>query len=258
MADEIVLHGIVLSAAPQSEYDKRLVILTKERGRITAFAQGVRRSTSPLVSKTQMFVMGEFALIPGRNAYRLTGIDADDYFHELTADIDAYCYASYFCDVMGFMTHEGDRAADYLNLLYVSLCALRKGQMSARLIRYTYELKLMDVFGQGLQSFHCPVCGRTEITNVFDAAAGGVLCNECRHMAKKPVHLSDDAVYTIQYINGSPLGKLYSFTVSDGVLAELGNVTRQFMDMYVDRHFKSADIIDSLNFKYSDKISYEP
>lgn len=246
MADEIELHGIVLSAAPQSEYDKRLVILTKERGRITAFAQGVRRSSSPLVSKTQMFVMGKFSLIPGRNAYRLTGISVDDYFHELTADINAYCYASYFCEVMGYMTHEGDRAADYLNLLYVSLCALRRGQMSAGLIRCTYELKLMDVFGQGVQSFHCPICGRTEITNVFDAAAGGLICSDCRSKAEKPVHLSDDAVYTIQYINGSPLNQMYNFNVSDGVLKELANITGQFMAMYVDRHFKAADIIDSL------------
>ena len=69
-------------------------------------------------------------------------------------DIDAYCYASYFCEVMGFMTHEGDRAADYLNLLYVSLKALEKGQMPAKLIRCVYEIKLMDVFGQGIQSFH--------------------------------------------------------------------------------------------------------
>lgn len=75
---------------------------------------------------------------------------------------------------MGFMTHEGDRAADYLNLLYVSLKALEKGQMPAKLIRCVYEIKLMDVFGQGIQSFHCPVCGKAEVSNVFDAASGGL------------------------------------------------------------------------------------
>ena len=142
MREEVTLHGIVLSSSLQSEYDRRMVVLTKERGRITVFASGVRRGTNPLQSKTQMFVMGSFTLIPGRDSYRLVNIDVDEYFHQLTMDIDAYCYASYFCEVMGFMTHEGDRAADYLNLLYVSLKALEKGQMPAKLIRCVYEIKL--------------------------------------------------------------------------------------------------------------------
>ena len=246
MREEIVLHGIVLAGSPQSEYDRRLVILTKERGRITAFASGVRRSTNPMQSKTQMFVMGSFTLIPGRDAYRLTAIDVDDYFHKLTADIDAYCYASYFCEVMMYFTHEGDRAADYLNLLYVSLKALEKGVMPSKLIRCVYEIKLMDMFGQGIQSFHCPICGNDELTHIFDAASGGILCGECSSRAKNPVRLSEDAVYTIQYINGALLGKLYNFNVSPSVLDELVAVTKSFMDMYVDRSFKAAQIIDAL------------
>ena len=246
MREEIVLHGIVLAGSPQSEYDRRLVILTKERGRITAFASGVRRSTNPMQSQTQMFVMGSFTLIPGRDAYRLTAIDVDDYFHKLTADIDAYCYASYFCEVMMYFTHEGDRAADYLNLLYVSLKALEKGVMPAKLIRCVYEIKLMDMFGQGIQSFHCPICGKDELTHIFDAASGGILCGECSARAKNPVHLSADAVYTIQYINGALLGKLYNFNVSPSVLDELTTVAKSFMDTYVDRSFKAAQIIDAL------------
>ena len=72
--------------------------------------------------------------------------------------------------------------------------------MPAKLIRCVYEIKLMDVFGQGIQSFHCPVCGKAEVSNVFDAASGGLLCDGCKGRAKHPLHLSDDAVYTIQYI----------------------------------------------------------
>lgn len=116
-----------------------------------------------------------------------------------------------------------------------------------KLIRCVYELKIMDIFGQGLQSFHCPICGSDKLTRIFDPLSGGILCENCRSKAKKSIHISEDARYVLQYINGATLGNLYNFTVSDSVLEELMMIAKEFLAVYVDRKFNSVEIIESLS-----------
>lgn len=243
MRDKIELTGMVLSSTLVGDYDKRLVILTKERGKITAFARGARKPNSPYLGISEPFNFGTFVLLEGFDAYRLVGGTVKEYFREVKNDIEGICYGTYFCEVLEYLCVEGIGDLNMLNLLYVTLKALNKPDIPNLLIRRIFELKALVYDGEAMAAFSCVKCGKREVTT-FYPAGNGLLCNACKSQDESS--LQESTVYTLQYIISTNLEKLYTFQVSDTVLQELDSVIHAYFEHHVTKKFHSLEILSSL------------
>ena len=213
MREQISVTGMVLMAAPVGEYDRRLVILTRGRGKITAFARGVRRPGNQLMAAAAPFVFGKFLLYEGRDAYTLAGAEVENYFREIAGDMEAACYGSYFLELADYYGRENIDATETLRLLYQSLRALLKPSVPNRLVKPVYELKLMEINGEYRE---LPL-GR----------------------------LNDSTLYAWQYVLAAPVESLYTFTLTDQVLGEFVRRVEQNKERSIDQTFHSLDILNA-------------
>lgn len=206
--------GIVLSSRPIGESDRRIVLLTKEKGKIACFARGARRQGSMLMS-AGAFCFGSFRIYAGRSSYVMTECRIQNYFRFLSENVEGALYGSYFLEVMDYVTRENNDETELLILLYQSLRALESESLDNRLVRAVFEIKTVMLEGE----FPMPE----------DAG-----------------RYSEGAVYTIQHIASGRASSLYTFRVSDEVLTELEEIAGRAMRKSLSHKFVSLDILKAM------------
>lgn len=206
---------MVLKTGNLGEYDRRLVLLTRERGKITVFARGARRQNSRFLAVCTPFSFGEFKLYEGKSAYNLMDATVLNYFEELRIDYAGACYGVYFLEIADYYGRENNDEVELLKLLYQSLRALMNPHIEHRLVRYIYEIKA--------------VCVNGEFPGIVNDSG-----------------YQESTLYTVHYIETSSIEKLYTFTVSAEVLSELQEIAKRLRTQYIGGNFKSLAILEEM------------
>ena len=211
---DVTVTGMVISSMPIGEYDRRLEILTAEFGRISAFARGARKPSSPLVACSRSFAFGSFTLFQGRSTYTLSSAKISEFFEALSSDFELNCYGSYFLETAKYFSRENLRADDMLKLLYMSLKAIQLESLENRLVKAIYEIKLLDING---------------ILKLPDKNT-----------------MSETCAYAVEYVKNNPTGKIFNFKLSKEVLDEFEKTADRLFERATDVKFKSLEMLETI------------
>ncbi len=244
---ETVVTGMILFAAPNGEFDKRVVILTKERGKITAFARGARRQNSSLLAATNPFAFGTFSVYEGKNAYTLVRAQITNYFRELASSLEAAYYGFYFLELAGYDTQENEDGTQMLKLLYQSLRALLNTRLDNRLVRAVFEMRTLVIQGEYPEMFECVLCNKTEGLKRLVLEKNGMICEDCCKECIDGIELKNSVLYTFQYVISAPLERLYTFTLTQETLRDFQKIVKKLCRRYQDREFKSLEVLEEMS-----------
>ena len=215
MQDFIYVTGIILKQTPVGEYDRLICLLTTDRGKISAFVKGCRRSGNRLAGAANPFSFGVFKKKKKKNSYTVAEADIKNYFEELRKDYMAAYYGMYFAEIADYYTRENNDEREMMKLLYQSLRALCVESIPNPLVRCIFEIKSIVVNGE----------------------FPGV-----------PVDwvLDESTAYAVNFILESPIEKLFTFAVSETVLTELEQLAHYYCSKVFDRQFKSLEVLEGI------------
>ncbi|MDO4439104.1 MAG: DNA repair protein RecO [Eubacteriales bacterium] len=219
MSEDLIVKGIILKTSQYGEYGRRIVILTDKFGKITAFAGGASKASSKIIGLTRPMVCARFNLMKGRGGWNLHGVELIDSFEELAFDIDKSLLSMYILEYAEYFAQDGmiaEEAKSILNLIYVTLNAIRSGDKRLDFIRRIYELKLLVIEGEA---------------------------------PELPPYSDNEALISLwKYVIASSLSRLYTFSdeIEDTVLNLFVNEVNAFVNRQIPHRFKVLDVLREL------------
>lgn len=206
----LTVTGMVIKQEPSREYDRRIEILTKEKGKISVFVNGARRQNSMLAASSNPFAFGRFTLYVGRNSYTLREAVIDNYFEKMREDVTMAFYGFYFLEIADYYSRENVTDIDFLRLLYQAVRTLENPMFSLKFVKAVFEIKAVQINGE-----------------LFE-----------------PENVSPGVRKAYSYIVSSTVNKVFSFKLSEESEKELIDWASKMCEKTFDKRFMSLDLID--------------
>lgn len=253
---QYTVDGLVIRESTYGENDKRLTLLTPDRGRIHVLAKGARSLKSKYMNTTALFTYGNYEITErGEHAW-LSGASVTESFYGIRNEIERLALATYVVDVVYELSGEDMGAYDMLRLALNTLFAIANDCKPRPLIKAVFEFRAMTMSGYLPDLSGCCVCGKPRAAYMYlDVMNGELKCAECLHSleVRKPVGederaearvlspLGSGALAAARYVTEAPLERLLSFTPEEVSVSELARMSEAYLLHHLEHSFSSLD-----------------
>ena len=243
----LTIQAIVLRVTDYNDRDALLTVLTRNHGKLTIKARGLRRKNSPLIAPCQLLAFGEFTLFEYKNQYTVNEAHSIELFQGLRRDLCKLSLGTYFAQAAEVLSQEDLPNPELQSLLLNCLFALDKLEKPELLVKSVFELRAASLAGYSPDLFGCHVCG-SQAPAYFDISGGALLCEKCLAAStgiRMPIKASIlDAMRYIVYCDPK---KLFSFEIGQEALVQLSSLTEAYLTTQLERGFSTLDFYKSLH-----------
>lgn len=234
--EPLKLTAVVLRAVDYGESDRVVTLLSRERGKVSAFARGARASRRRFGGALEPFTLlaAEARTRAGSDLLTLESVAVGRGFGGIRGDLARIACAGYAAELARELVREHQPHEDLFDLLVAYLAALDAAPAIPAALR-AFELGSLRIAGVMPRLDGCARCG-DPLDGVgpirFDPAHGGALCRRCTASASPGAPaLSLDTVRLLLRLQEGGLD-----AAAEPVAPAAGREARAALSAFVEHH----------------------
>ena len=231
------LTGVVLRAVDTGEADRVVTLLTRERGKVAAYARGARASRRRFGGSLEPFTL-LVAEVRERSGSDLLGLDSVsplEAFGGIRGDLARIACAGYAAELARELVRDHEPHDDLFELLVGYLGALDAGPARPAALR-AFELGALRAAGLAPRLDACARCGGALAADGparLDPAQGGLLCAGCQAFAAP-------GAPTVSAASAAALARLaeggLEAAATEPLAPPVGRETRDALMAFIEHH----------------------
>ncbi len=243
---QVKTHGVVLRTTKYGETSLIVTLLTRDFGKVSAIANGVRTKKSRLLAGLQLFSYSELVMYKAKQKnglYHLDEMNVVESFAAIRSDLDKMAYAAYFAEAVNGALSEEAADDEVLSLVLNTLYAVDKGLADYEKIKTVFEWRLAALLGYAPSVDGCGVCQSAEELglSLYD---GTVFCKDCAEKKGLTVaRLTEGMCRIIEYITLAEGKKIFSFEANENTIKYLSQVSERYLSAQLDKEFKTLSYL---------------
>jgi DNA repair protein RecO (recombination protein O) len=245
--------GFVLSAFPSGETDKWVRLMTREAGKVRAYARGVRKPKSKLAPALEFFTESTFVLHSQKrgDSYGLSQAKVLNGHPDLKKDLSAIALLQLLADILLGCLPEGEPHP----VLFDGVRDLLKGWEThpehREQILAAFVLRFLTDGGYPLELTDCAQCGETLSGKkaLLVPHRGGALCPSCGGSGPPRLQVTPQSMAWLKKLLELPLARVTLLKLSSSQARSVLLTTLEYLERTFEKPLKTLDYYLSLPTK---------
>ncbi len=240
--------AFVFRSIPFRDFDKRVILLSRDFGKITAIAHRAQRSQkrfgAGLESLTLLSVI--YQEKSSSSLVQLQEVAILDSFLSLKKSVKKMAYGSYFLEILSEVMRDNESLPQLFDFLHAFLKALEKTKEEELLARL-FEARLLPKIGYQpilKQCLRCKISRDLLPAGLsFSLDSGGILCSGCLRISREAVQkVSKEAILYLDHM----ISQEKSLSANVPLGRELKTFLPSFLFHHLGKRLKSYDFIEQV------------
>jgi DNA repair protein RecO (recombination protein O) len=250
VSGRLKLTAVVLRAVDYGESDRVVSLLSRERGKVSAFARGARASRRRFGGALEPFTLVA-AELRERHGSELLGLDSvsvERAFGGIRGDLARIGCAGYAAELARELVRDHEPHEELFDLVVAYLSALDASPARPSGLR-AFELGALRAAGFMPRLDGCARCGAAlgDAAPRFDADAGGALCPACAPLAGPgALPLSPGTARALRRLQQGGLAAAEAEPLPARAAQEARDALTRFVEHILGRGLRSRRFLDEL------------